>query len=231
MFLRTKSFAVLSLICFVFSFSNISLPQTSYLDSLDGRFALQFQITENFSLSSFQGTIFSGKYNFSPKSAFRTGLSINFGDSESDESSSRTDTNLVNNGEDKHNSFNITLKTQYIYNMIITDNIGFFIGGGPFLEYTDVESESKWNNNQSNGSRTYSSNIIGFGMDLINGVEWMFTENMSLSAEYGIKFKYLTSEEKRTSIVSIGNGEIQESNNKVFSITGNHINFGITVYF
>ena len=68
-------------------------------------------------------------------------------------------------------------------------------------------------------------------MDLINGVEWMFTRNMSLSAEYGLKFKYISSEEKRTSSESIGNGATEESYNKVFSITGNHIYIGITVYF
>lgn len=231
MFFRINSLAFLLPTIFVFSFSNISLPQGSYLDSLDGRFALQFQINENFSLSSFQGTIFSGKYNFSPRNAVRLGISINFGDLESDETSSRTDTNLVTTGESKHNSFNIIFKTQYIYTMSITNNIGFFVGAGPFLEYFKAESEAKWDTNIINSLRTYSSDRIGIGMDLINGVEWMFTGNMSLSAEYGLKFTYLTSEDKRTTSDSIGNGAIEESNNKVFSITGNHINFGITVYF
>ena len=58
---------------------------TSYLDSLDGKFALQFRITNNFSLSNFQGTILSGKYHFSNRDAIRLGVSLQFDDSESDE--------------------------------------------------------------------------------------------------------------------------------------------------
>ncbi len=111
---------------------------TSYLDSLDGKFALQFQIADNFQLSSFQGTTFSGKYNFSSRDAVRLGLSINFGDSEGDETISRSDTNLVSTGREEFNNFNIILKTQYIYSMSITNNIGFFVGGGPFISYTTI---------------------------------------------------------------------------------------------
>ncbi|RKY94821.1 MAG: hypothetical protein DRQ13_07810 [Ignavibacteriae bacterium] len=205
---------------------------TSYLDSLDGKFALQFQISENFNLSSFQGTVFSGKYNFSSRDAVRLGLSINFGDTEEDNTGSRSDTNLVSTARKELNSFNFVVKTQYIYSMSITNDIGFFIGGGPFISYTTSSSESKWLANQVETMRTYTSDIIGIGLDLINGVEWMFSKNMSLSAEYGLKFNYTSSEEKRVSENTSGNyGTTEESNRKSFLITGNHINFGITVYF
>jgi len=202
---------------------------TSYLDSLDGKFALQFQIDRNFTLTNFQGTTFSGKYNFSSRDAVRLGLSINFGDSEGDETISRSDTNLVSTGREEFNNFNIMLKTQYIYSMSITNNIGFFVGGGPFISFTTSSSETKYNNNLIEITRTYSSDIFGIGLDLINGVEWMFTKNMSLSAEYGLKFTYTSSEEKRVSNSTFERTE--ESNRKTFLITGNHINFGITVYF
>jgi len=202
---------------------------TSYLDSLDGKFALQFQIADNFQLSSFQGTTFSGKYNFSSRDAVRLGLSINFGDSEGDETISRSDTNLVSTGREEFNNFNIILKTQYIYSMSITNNIGFFVGGGPFISYTTSSSETKYNNNLVETTRTYTSDIFGIGLDLINGVEWMFSKNMALSAEYGLKFAYTSNEEKRVSNSTYETTD--ESKRKVFLITGNHINFGITVYF
>lgn len=224
--------------CFSFLFASLLFvstgfsQSTSYLDSLDGKFALQFQISENFNLSSFQGTIFSGKYNFSSRDAVRLGLSINFGDTEEDHTGSRLDTNLVSTARKELNSFNFVVKTQYIYSMSITNDIGFFIGGGPFISYTTSSSESKWLANQVETMRTYTSDIIGIGLDLINGVEWMFSKNMSLSAEYGLKFTYLSSEEKRVSENNSGNyGTTEKSNRKTYLITGNHINFGITVYF
>ncbi|MEE9450485.1 MAG: hypothetical protein V3V72_10580 [Ignavibacteriaceae bacterium] len=214
---------------FIIFTSNVYSQSPSYLDSLDGKFALQFQISDNFNLSSFQGTTFSGKYNFSNRDAVRLGLSINFGDSEGDETISRSDTNLVSTGRQEFNNFNIILKTQYIYSMSITNNIGFFVGGGPFISYTTSSSETKYINNLIETTRTYTSDIFGIGLDLINGVEWMLSNNMSLSAEYGLKFIYTSSEEKRVSNSTYETTD--ESKLKTFFITGNHINFGITVYF
>jgi hypothetical protein len=68
---------------------------TSYLDSLDGKFALQFQITDNFQLSSFQGAILSGKYHFSSRDAVRLSLSLDFGDSKNEIEVNNLDTNIV----------------------------------------------------------------------------------------------------------------------------------------
>lgn len=230
MFVRTCLLYTLTLL-FVFPlFITTGFSQTtSYLDSLDGKFALQFQISENFNLASFQGTTFSGKYNFSSRDAVRLGLSINFGDSEGDETISRSDTNLVSTGRQEFNNFNIMLKTQYIYSMSITNNIGFFVGGGPFISQTTSSSETKYIINLIETTRTYTSDIFGIGLDLINGVEWMFSKNMSLSAEYGLKFAYTSSEEKGVSNATYDT--IEESKRKVFQISGNHINFGISVYF
>lgn len=41
-----------------------------------GRFALMFQITENFKLSDFQGALISGKYHLSQKSAISLGVGL-----------------------------------------------------------------------------------------------------------------------------------------------------------
>jgi hypothetical protein len=68
---------------------------TSYLDSLDGKFSLQFQINENFSLSDFQGTVISGKYHFSKRDAVRLGLEIILRDSEYETIVNNLDTNIV----------------------------------------------------------------------------------------------------------------------------------------
>jgi opacity protein-like surface antigen len=167
---------------------------TSYLDSLDGKFALQFQITENFSLSNFQGTVFSGKYNFSNRDAIRLGISVSFNDSESEVTNTRPDTNLVNTSSHNVNRINIVLNAQYLYTLTTLSDIGFFIGLGPFLKYENNKIEQNVNTNQSIDSRTETTKYYGLGLDLICGVEWMFIKNMSLSAEYGLRFIYLSGE-------------------------------------
>jgi len=43
------------------SISSTYSQSSSDLDSLEGKFALQFQISEDFTLTNFQGTNFSGK--------------------------------------------------------------------------------------------------------------------------------------------------------------------------
>ena len=106
MFIKTYLLNLLILLFVSQLFITTGFSQsTSYLDSLNGKYALQFQISENFNLSSFQGTTFSGKYNFSSRDAVRLGLSINFGDAEGDKSASRSDTNLVATERDEFNNF------------------------------------------------------------------------------------------------------------------------------
>jgi hypothetical protein len=60
-----------SLLFFILSLLSTTSAQTSYLDSLDGKFALQFQISENFTLTNFQGATLSGKYQLGKRSAVR----------------------------------------------------------------------------------------------------------------------------------------------------------------
>ena len=83
------------------TFISISSSQNvSYLDSLDGKFALQFRITDNFSLSNFQGTILSGKYHFSKRDAIRLGISLSLSSSDSETELNRLDTTIVDKSKD-----------------------------------------------------------------------------------------------------------------------------------
>ena len=108
---------------------------TSYLDSLDGKFALQFQINENFSLSNFQGSVLSGKYHFSKRDAIRLGLEFIFGDSESETVVNNLDTNVVAQRVEDINNLGFTINSQYIHYIRGTDNISLFGGIGPYFRY------------------------------------------------------------------------------------------------
>jgi hypothetical protein len=93
-----RLFLKLSFSLFIFTFLNNStiFSQTaSHLDSLDGKYALQFQISDNFKLTNFQGTTFSGKYHFGCRNAVRVGLSVNLSNTDSEANQTLLDTNLT----------------------------------------------------------------------------------------------------------------------------------------
>jgi hypothetical protein len=161
---------------------------TSYLDSLDGKFALQFQINRDFQLSDFQGSTLSGKYHFSARDAVRLGLMVEFGDSDMETSSNLLDTINVNTSNIDNSSFGITLNTQYIRYIKATDDISFFAGGGPFISYSTTSSNGELMRKDPFEKYKRTNDSYSFGVDLLLGIEWWFHKYISLSAEYGMKF-------------------------------------------
>jgi hypothetical protein len=199
---------------------------TSYLDSLDGKFALQFQINENFSLSNFQGSVLSGKYHFSKRDAIRLGLEFIFGDSESETVVNNLDTNVVDQRVEDINNLGFTINSQYIHYIRGTDDISLFCGIGPYFRYYKSTRNGELVVDEIENMIKSENENYGIGLDLLVGVEWWFHKYMSLSAEYGLKFSYLSSK------TSFEDDSIKgESEHKAYNISGNHINFGITVYF
>ncbi len=199
---------------------------TSYLDSLDGKFALQFQINSYFKLSDFQGSTLSGKYHFSTRDAVRLGLMLEFSDSDIEASSNLLDTINVGTSNIDNSSFGITINTQYIRYIKGTDDIAFFIGGGPFITYSTTTSNGEIRGEDPVEKYKRSDDFYSFGVDLLLGIEWWFHKYISLSAEYGMKFTYRS----RESIAEQGVLR-QETTDNYFRITANSINFGLTVYF
>lgn len=227
MLFKSTSEYLLSLLLFTLLFISSGFSQNaSYLDSLDGKFALQFQISDNFTLRNFQGTILSGKYHFSSRDAIRLGVSMEFGDSEYNSEITRLDTTVSGELNDEGNNFSFIINSQYIRYITVTDNIALYSGGGPFIRFFNTTTERKIEENGTEIKRKTSRSGINTGLDLILGLEWCFYKYMSLSAEYGMKFYYSSSE-----------GETKDDNveatfdEKSFYITGDNINFGITVYF
>jgi len=211
---------------FILSLLSNTTAQTSYLDSLDGKFALQFQISENFTLTNFQGATLSGKYHLGKRSAIRLGLSLNFDDSNSDREITLSDT-LDYNENAETNSIGFTISAQYLNYLVRTDDIGFYLGIGPTIGIGNSDFEFEYDSLDStinNGSG--SSDSFTIGLDAIAGVEWSFHKDMTLSAEYGIKFYYTQRTEKLNSTASK-----YERTTDSLRLTANYVNFGISVYF
>lgn len=223
------------LLLFILSLVTTTTAQTSYLDSLDGKFALQFQISENFTLSNFQGTILSGKYQLGKRSAVRLGISLNFDDSSINEQETIIDTLNPNNEMEKNSDLNgvgFTINFQYIAYLVSIDDVGFYVGSGPTFSFRNSDSETKYSYNSQYDDRntSYSDDFYFIGLDAIAGVEWSLYKNMSLSAEYGIKFYYYHGTENWTTNYEYAT-RTAEKTREGTQLTANYVNFGISVYF
>lgn len=227
MLFKTNLIGIIYLQIFFLVFTKDCLPQSeSYLDSLDGKFALQFQITDNFTLSDFQGTILSGKYHFSKRDAIRLGVMLEFADSELESEVSRLDTIDTDESKEDLSSIGFTINAQYIRYLTITNDIALFCGAGPFINFFDRTAERIINYEGNEVVRKSTRNAYTFGLDMLLGAEWWFHKQMSLSAEYGLKFSYRSSEDNFSDDVTEAKATINS-----FFVTDNNIKFGITVYF
>ncbi len=199
---------------------------TSYLDSLDGKFALQFQIEGLFRLTSFQGSTLSGKYNFTDRDAVRLGISLGIRDSDRDNSINEIDSTKIYYEYGDENRLDIRINTQYIHHISVMNDISFFAGGGPFVSFFSSDEVTNVIRYGEEIDRKRTLDGFSLGLELILGVEWMFYSNMTLSAEYGVNVEHSTYDSKDEE------GEtILESNYKTFNLDYNRVKFGLSVYF
>jgi len=201
-----KYFLIVSLfICF---FAINIFAQDSTQNSLkQNKFALQFQIGGNFSLRSFQGTIFSCKYHIYDNSALRFGFSL----------SSNTEIFHTENDNSRTNAefHTFGINIQYIKYLKTVEDISLFVGTGPHYYRYFYKSSS---------SSSYGSNNWYLGLSGIIGVEWFFKKNMSLSAEYGLLIyyqKYLDTNQS---------GNTTHNIESINTTDNDMLKFGISIY-
>lgn len=201
----------------------ISFSRLNAQEKEEYKYAFQFQIGPNFTLTDFQGSVLSGKYNFDKCNTLRLGLSIQNSNGESNEL--RNDPNSTINSLNNNNSYsNFTINFQYLRNNYWND-FNFYFGGGPSISYNFNENKTQADSTSQSSSRKTN----GFGITILTGIEWFFNERMSLSAEYGLNFRY----ERRIENYSANNPTYLTSERKTknFLIYPNGVLFGISVYF
>jgi len=216
-----------------------------------GSRALQFQITDDFRLSSFQGSVFSGKLHFSDRSAFRLGLSLNGRLSSTDsEQNSIIDTtrNDKRNGDLDRDDFNANLTMQYIFYNKPHHHVSMFWGSGPSVSYLlnndDQKDEDIFSDPNNNYDRRTSisknrSTLWQFGLSNVMGVEWFVTKKLGLSAENRFLISYFTRNYNSTRETTFYldaepvSTQKQDSENDEKGVTFSGINvlFGVSVYF
>lgn len=187
--------------------------QSDDAPDIEDRWALQFQITENFMLSDFQGALVSAKKQYSARRAFRFGVSIN---------ANRQEQTVDDAGDESVQTFNdqsLSLNAQWLRYFASENRIKAYWGVGPAIgfsrrvidrEMQDVESESR------------ILSLSGAAEGLI-GVEWFIHSQISLTAEYGVAARYRWRQNE-------DDGEIAETTRR-FSLGNQGVLFGASVYF
>ncbi len=126
----------------VIIFHTTSIAQEN--ETHKGLYAFQFQISSNFTLSSFQGTVLSGKYNFTENDAIRVGLSIDQNNQSRNNliiynNPLTTSSNTIDNAK---NTYEIIL--HYLRNNYLRNNFNFYYGGGLVFNIHITEVKTIW---------------------------------------------------------------------------------------
>lgn len=215
---------------------------------IEGSWALQFQIGSNFNLSAFQGLAISAKRHYTANNALRLGVSINSLTMNKDESALSKSTSDTSSGKLSGDdiSFSINIVGMYLRYITFHKNINVFYGFGPLIGYGYYFSEASYENEYLVNGSIYksksknSSNSISFGTTGILGVEWFFSPEMSLHAEYGIEAFYHFYKSKRETKVELalsGSFQTAESTSEstsdvgAFQLKSTGVKFGISIYF
>ena len=208
--------------------STISRPRSEFVpySPKDSSWALQFQISQNFSLSGFQGTTISIKRQFNPNNAIRLGLSLSLG------GSSTGDTL----GSLSISDHDVGLNCQWLFYLRKLDAVSFFVGFGPQVEFRGTTTENDFK--LSDTSRAFDRNTLsdwGIGASGFIGVEWFFSQGFSLHAEYGLSFLYSTETQEVISSITYSSGRTYSLTDEVsvtsWRFASNGVKLGLSVFF
>ena len=209
-----------------------------------GKWALQFQINNNFTLSSFQGAIVSAKYQLTDSRAIRFGVGGNYAFREQNSFNEPFDT-LNNYAGSNYNSksYGLSIYSQYLSYLNPNDEVLLFFGAGPVLQYSKINNDGSShtfdgiNNILFTTNETVNGHSWGMGGSAILGVEWFANKSISLHAEYGILLLYNWTTQTYTTISTSSQSSqpvtkiVHNSNQRGWSLYANSVKFGLSVYF
>ena len=188
-----------------------------------GKYALQFQVSQDLTLGSFLGTVISGKYHMSGKNAIRIGVSYSTSMSNTSATGVSSPTDYYDQVSQRYQT-NIDIIAQYLYYPTGVGEFFMYCGIGPRLGGNFYDSFVI--SNSPNGQSGWTDYHNGWSAGLIGtlGVEWAFFDQMSLTGEYGISYLY--------SYTKGGASRQYKSfiENR-YTLNGNDVRFGLSIYF
>jgi hypothetical protein len=167
-----------------------------------GSWALQFGVSQNFTLQAFEGSVISGQYHFTRSTALRVGVDGSFSHSKRGDPS-----------EYSSKSLDFDLRVEYLVYLNPDRDVLFYVGGGPAFEY-------RFYRNQDSRSST-SSKYLTYGAGVRVGAEWFAVSWLSLHAEYGVRAGY------QRQLHTGGGSPSDYTNWNIYPATGG---FGLSIY-
>jgi len=219
-------------------FSQENIDTTKVQTNIFQNFSFQFQV-KLFELQSFQGGLISFKYHFNDNFAFRAGFGLTSNNSNANsEREITTGGDYSSNSSSDNNMITFEFPGQFLYYLKPEKDIKLFVGLGPYFSYSKrnlkTDNRSYPENSASfviseNKHKTYS-----IGLSSAYGVEWFFTENLSLTAEYGFRFIYFF-DKTQTAIKDGDNSGVQFSEYRTsdedgWRFSSSSVLFGLSVY-
>lgn len=204
-------------------------------DKAQAKYSLQFGIDKEFDLDDFAGMHLSVRKHHSSQRAWRLGARIAFSTGNDDGEQSRIDTGVVvsQQSESSNTQLNTSISLLHEWQHVGANSINGIVGFGPELGFRVSDQESSNRYYQDSGtSRKYDRNVWSYQVGLrgVMGVEWFFTDQMSLMAEYSLSVAYFYESYKRTDTYDARINKSKSSRN-TFKLATNSVNFGVSVYF
>ncbi len=184
-----------------------------------GSWSLQFGVSQNFTLTQFEGATISVKRHYSPNSALRAGITTNLSHNIQRSSQSSKELNV--------DKFNTNVSLEYLYYFTPGRRVTAFIGSGPYLGFARNTTEEIPRVSISSSSNWSKYTEWDLGANLLLGAEWFVTHGIALFAEYDISVGY-TSKVNKTSNSTYGMTGRTELYD--LSLTSRGVRMGLSVY-
>jgi hypothetical protein len=185
-----------------------------------GSLALQFRISENFTLSDFSGSAISLKRHHSARSALRLGMSLGFSSSAIESLHPSFGDTIPSEGDGHSYGFRIDL--QYLRYSNPSGRVSPFWGVGPLVGHNsfDFKSSSRAEERRVDEHR-WTLGLIGS-----LGIEWFPIQSIGIHAEYGLSFTYFTAKTREGDPDRLGVTKTHS-----WDLQGDGVLFGLSVYF
>ena len=210
--MRLLKIFVLSTLISTFAFAQDNLPNNGY--------ALSFGISQNFTLSDFDGFI-------AFKKIFNSGNQLRFLLRPQYTHKTNKYENRAPFDEEEIITSDLALYggADYLWRLLQKNNVQMYGGCGFLLGYGYGKAEQTLIYNDTVFTPTQKVTSWKYELRGILGVEWSVSKNIGLHAEYILNFRYDTIENKLKS----RNGTHQSENYDRFSL-GQSVCFGISFY-
>jgi len=218
----------------LFLIINSACAQDSSKSCFEARNGLQFQIGTSFTIRNFNNYTFSYRYRFNRNAGLRIGILVSISKDDYDITQQADSISINPPYTNIHN--NLKFSVQYLYNLVRNKDFSFFLGGGPFISYSNSDSKYYYLYTQYQLESKDKEKYLGYGLDILSGIEYSLTQNIIISGEYGLSLTKghtdtETYDRQINSDHSPDNIRKRSGTVNSFEITGMGVNFGIAVFF